>query len=1058
MQRNITNMIRSSRKIVPMIYAYTTPGVEYHDGYIKIGYTERDVDARIRQQTHTAGILAKKEWQGEATFENSGENFRDVDFHAYLRKLGVRQPQDEGNEYFQESDRNEWFHVSPEKSLEHFLKFRKNRGRVENSDYHQTVIPYKLRDEQLDAVTQTVNYYRTHENGKFLWNAKPRFGKTLSVYEFIKRIEAENVLIMTNRPAIANSWYSDYEKFIGSVGGYFFVSIVDALKDKPQVITYEEYANNAERRAEDPNAKRMGLIEFVSLQGLKGSKYFNKNSDNDKLREVKEIPWDVVIIDEAHEGVDTIKSEVALEIIKPKFTLHLSGTPFKAIANDKFSNDAVYNWTYADEQRKKHELESSSENPYADMPRLNLFTYKMSEIIHDEISQGIEIDGKIEKYAFDLNEFFAMNSNGFVHDAEIDKFLNALTTQEKYPFSTPELRDELRHTLWLLDRVESARQLSKKLKAHPVFENYEIILAAGDGKIYDDDERQKSYDKVVKAIRKHKKTITLSVGQLTNGVTIPEWTGVLMLSNMRSSSEYIQAAFRAQNPCVFRNTETQEYYRKENAYVFDFDPARTLVIYEEFANDLTQGTSGGHGDSDKRKSHVRDLLNFFPVIGEDDSGSMLALDAEKVLSIPRKIKSREVVNRGFMSDFLFQNISHVFNAPEVFEIINQFTPVSESAAKNFEIDFDKAREIPIDENGNIKIDDEYVIGREKEIFGNKIYSEKAIDIQPDTPAESIKQEFCDKVLNPVINAAREHYGSEIAKNFRKKLDKSVSRKVDKATVMYNLDNNAQELQDNLREIEQEAKRDLVKTVETNKAQETKDEFESSVRDRLRGFARTIPSFLMAYGNERDPVTLANFDEIIPDSVFREVTSISLEQFRALRDSSNLFDPVVFDDSVREFMRLRQELANYFEDGHTRDIFDYIPPQRTNQIFTPKSIVNRMLDMLEQENPGCFDDPDKTFVDLYMKSGLYIAEIVKRLYRSRAMKISYPNPTKRLQHIFAKQVYGLAPTEIIYRIATNFILGFDAYGEKISKHNFRQVNVLDYVKDDTLARKLDELFA
>ncbi len=1061
MQRNITNMIRSSRKIVPMIYAYTTPGVEYHDGYIKIGYTERDVDARIRQQTHTAGILAKKEWQGEATFQNSGENFRDVDFHAYLRKLGVKQPQDEGNEYFAKSDRNEWFHVSPEKSREHFLKFRENRGSVENSDYLKTVIAYKLRDEQLDAVTQTVNYYRTHENGKFLWNAKPRFGKTLSVYEFIKRIEAENVLIMTNRPAIANSWYSDYEKFIGRVGGYFFVSIVDALKDKPQVIKYEEYANDAKLCAENPKAKRMGLIEFVSLQGLKGSKYFG--GDNDKLREVSKISWDVVIIDEAHEGVDTLKSEVVLDIIEPKFTLYLSGTPFKALADKKFPNDAIYNWTYADEQRKKHELESASENPYADMPKLNLFTYQMSEIIRDKASQGIEIDGETEKYAFDLNEFFATNSKGFVHDAEIDKFLNALTTQEKFPFSTPELRDELRHTLWLLDRVESARQLSKKLKSHPVFENYGIILAAGDGKIYDDDEKQKSYDKVVEAIREHEKTITLSVGQLTNGVTIPEWTGVLMLSNMRSSSEYIQAAFRAQNPCVFRNSGKREYYRKENAYVFDFDPARTLVIYEEFANKLISGRD----DDDTRRANVRELLNFFPVIGEDDDGKMIELDAEKVLLIPRKIKSKEVVRRGFMSDFLFQNISNVFHSSEeIFEIIKQITPVSEYAARNFEIDFDKAREIPVDEDGNIKLDDENIIGLDKEIFGEKIYSEITIDKDP----ESIKKDFHENITQ-AIDIAKEYYGSGITKSDEKRLEKNlhenVARKIDKAFDTRNIQQQNteseherhkadQELLERLHEILPETTRELVETVETNKNERERDSFETSVRDHLRGFSRTIPSFLMAYGD--DNVTLENFDKIIPDSVFREVTSISLEQFRHLRDDCKFFNPEVFDDSVREFMNLRRTLANYFEDGTTENIFDYIPPQKTNQIFTPKSIVNKMLDMLEQENPGCFDDPDKTFVDLYMKSGLYIAEIVKRLYRSRAMKNFSPNPTKRLQHIFAKQVYGLAPSEIIYRIATNFILGFDANGEKIPKHNFRQVNALEYVKDDTLARELDELFA
>ena len=194
---------------------------------------------------------------------------------------------------------------------------------------------------------------------------------------------------------------------------------------------------------------------------------------------------------------------------------------------------------------------------------------------------------------------------------------------------------------------------------------------------------------------------------------------------------------------------------------------------------------------------------------------------------------------------------------------------------------------------------------------------------------------------------------------------------------------------------------------------------------------------MAYGN--DTVTLATFDAVIPNPVFLEVTSITLAQFRFLRDggkykdaetgeekefAGNLFDPVVFDDSVKEFLRLKKKLADYFDEKSIEDIFDYIPPQKTNQIFTPKTMVKKMVDMLETENPGCFDDPDKTFIDLYMKSGLYITEIVKRLYQSERMKEQFPDPKERLRHIFEKQVYGLAPTEIIYHIALSYILGFN----------------------------------
>ena len=239
---------------------------------------------------------------------------------------------------------------------------------------------------------------------------------------------------------------------------------------------------------------------------------------------------------------------------------------------------------------------------------------------------------------------------------------------------------------------------------------------------------------------------------------------------------------------------------------------------------------------------------------------------------------------------------------------------------------------------------------------------------------------------------------------------------------------------------------------------------------MRGFSRTIPSFLMAYGD--NTVTLAIFDTIIPDKVFLEVTSITLDQFKFLRDGGDyveeetgqtkhfdgqLFDSAVFDDSVKEFLALKKKLADYFDEKSVEDIFDYIPPQKTNQIFTPKTMVKKMVDMLEQENPGCFDMPDKTFIDLYMKSGLYITEIVKRLYQSDEMKKQFPDNKERLKHIFEKQVYGLAPTEIIYKIATSYILGFDADTKDI-KHNFRQLDALPYAKDGTLEQMLDELYS
>ncbi len=1055
--------ISTAKEFAPKIYAYTTPGVTYHDGWTKIGYTTRDVLTRIKEQLHTAGIIFNLEWAGAAVYNGDPKKtFVDRDFHAYLRKLGVSQ----------ESD-NEWFQITGAASEKYFHDFKDNRGVLKNS----SAMPYTLREEQELAVAATLKYFHGHADAEFLWNAKPRFGKTLAAYDFCKRADVHNVLIVTNRPAIANAWYDDYVKFLGEE--WLFVSEVDALKGKAHVHSRKEFNDEIFKH------KDARCIEFVSLQDMKGSKYFGGALD--KLSEVKDIHWDVLVVDEAHEGVDTFKTDIAFEQIRRKFTLHLSGTPFKALANNKFPAAAIFNWTYTEEQTKKNSFGDDEKNPYAELPKLNLYTYQMSEIVRDVIESGLELENSSVEYAFDLNEFFRTENGKFVYESSVDKFLDALTTQKKFPFSTDELRDELRHTFWLLNRVDSARALAKKLEAHEIFRYYKIILAAGDGKIDDDDENEKSYDKVVEAIKNFDRTITISVGQLTTGVTIPEWTGVLMLANMHSPALYVQAAFRAQNPCVFKRGGN--FLRKENAYVFDFDPARTLTIFEAFANDLASNTSGGRGDLETRQKNIRELLNFFPVIGEDDQGELIELDAEKVLSIPRKIRCVEVVRRGFMSDFLFQNISRVFNAAaEVAEIIAQLP-----AAKEVNL-LDEVRDAKenlfLDDDGEISLPEKHVIGRAADIFGEKIF----IDVKPTVrDAEKILK----TEIKSTLDAAQKNYGKDLTGGERKKLERQLKEKaetlvkkaftthdIDKQTIEGNrakaLENpdersaaeiNAEfdrrkqdaekifraELSTKINDFVETAKVDTVEHVETKIQEREKISVEDDIRDHLRGFSRTIPSFLMAYGDET--VTLANFDKIIPDEVFRELTSIGLEQFRYLRDVGKLFDEVTFNDAVKEFLRLRRELADYFDENQTEDIFDYIPPQKTNQIFTAKDSVQKILALIEAENPGCFDDPDKTFLDSYMKSGTFAAEIVKRLYRSPRLKKIFPDKAQRLNHIFAAQIYGLAPTEIIFKIAVNYILGFqEKLDIKIAKHNFRQVDAIPAAKADKLDELLEKLFS
>jgi superfamily II DNA or RNA helicase len=1043
-------IIKTTKNIYPQIYAYVLPEYEPKDGWIKIGYTERyDVNSRIQEQTHTAAVNLKysKLWSEPAKFIDSDEWFFDKQFHAYLRKF-KRMKQEPNTEWF-------YYNGTPEQAHADFDEFRHKQLKQFGKE-----LEYQLRAEQETAVNMTLDYAKKHQGGEFLWNAKPRFGKTLTTYDFARRLGAQKVLIVTNRPAIANSWFDDFETFIAWQTNYCFVSTTDSLKERP-VLTREQFLKE---NLGKPDSEHSGCIAFISLQDLKGAISFGGTFD--KLKWVKNLEWDLLVIDEAHEGVDTIKTDIAFHNINCNFTLHLSGTPFKAVASGKFSEEQIFNWTYADEQEAKALwlMELEENNPYESLPRLNLFSYQMSQMITDKVNKCAEIDGRNMDFAFDLNEFFATGDNGkFIHEGEVRKWLDTLTRNEKYPFSTKELRAELKHTFWLLNRVASAKALEKLLREHPVFENYEIVLAAGDGKMEDDQMiNQNSLDRVREAIKSHDRTITLSVGQLTTGVTVPEWTAVLMLSNVKSPSLYMQAAFRAQNQWSFEANGAKR--AKQNAYVFDFAPERTLIIYDEFANNLNRKTADGGGTTDDRETNIRKLLNFFPVIAEDSDGKMVELDVRQVLTIPKAIKAQEVVKRGFMSNFLFQNISGIFAQTEAREILEQLNPVDQGKVTPRQIgESIDTLGVEVDYEGNAVVDHEIVIAESEARFGEKVYADLVDTVQqavegsaPDL-TNMVATAFTHKFLAPVKELAKDNavtmaQAEQIVKQNANVIAREVEivqkqaeikkaeakiefeRQIaiahnDEAAVIeaktkfeaknQQIQNDFQKevheaVEEKIKELGQKSTESILQKAEERK----KATVEDDIRARLRGFSRTIPSFLMAYGETT--TTLANFDSNIKDSVFKEVTGITISQFRTLRDTYNFFDAVVFDESVQEFLHKKEELADYFDDSHSEDIFDYIPPQKTNQIYTPKKVVKLMIDKLEKESPNLYTDKDKTFADLYVKSGLYLTEIVKRLYVG--LEDIIPDKNVRLKHILEHQVYGFAPSEIIYNIARNYVFG------------------------------------
>ena len=1066
--------IKTYKEVFPQIYSYTLLENDYKD-WEKIGYTERkDVSDRIAEQVKTAAIdlsnKCKVLWHEPARYlPNNSEKikfFTDHDFHKYLEKNGIRR---------RDGNLREWFYFggnNSKTSHNYFEEFTKE-DYFSNSGEKLT---YTLRKEQEEAVRKTLEYIKNHQieefttsddESKFLWNAKPRFGKTLTTYDFALKLEAKNILIVTNRPAIAASWYDDFNKFID---GYDFISPVDSLKNE-KVLTYEDYTDKCkETKTCRPQ------FTFLSLQDLKGSKHFGGKFD--KLKHISEINWDLLVIDESHEAIETDKTDEAFSNIKRRFTLYLSGTPFKALASGSFSEEQIYNYTYYDEQKAKAEEIEKGEyfGPHTNLPDLKIFVYQMSNAISEKMEEGIKIDGKEEKYNFNLNDFFATHNGRFIDEESVKNFLHNLTHNKKYPFSSDKLRNELKHTFWLVgNRVESVRALKRLLKEDPFFKDYKVVEAVGKKDDDDNEElKEKSLNRVKKAIKKYDKTITLSVKQLTTGVTVKEWTAVLMLSDIQSESVYVQTMFRAQNPHQYVK-ENGEVFRKESAYVFDFSPDRILRIYDDFANSLVSKSVKGKITEEERKNNIQTLLNYAPVIAEDFDGKMTEIDAKKVIMMPKVFLGRKVVESRFLSNDLFGiNVFKTFSK-NVTKRLNKLrsTDTSGSANKNRldgEISNDTYNERIVEREKRISVN-------RQDIFGDKIYGKGLKEIIDknilDVDISENKDKFSENVADEIIDHLKETsfkkyseiYGSR--EKELKEIEKDVKEKVRELADSYiHPDMNQsderkfkQELDDYL--VEQLPQDTIRKKEEELFEQEEKEELRKQ-NDKLRTIGRALPMLIMASKNP-EKLELGNIENSVSDEVFEEIFNESgatekftKEDFCYLRDEATdengnrieLFDTFVVNSSIQEFEKRRKEMADYINTDSPTDIFTYIAPQKSNLVFTPREIVTKMLNILEDENPGIFSNPNLTFCDLHIKSGLYLAEIAKRL--NKGLEKAIRDKDARIKHIFEKQLYGFTPSKVIESIATNYV-----YGDfNVSKENIKE---RDLVKEFKEGKRLDMKF-
>ena len=655
--------------INPTIYAYELIDVGTHKGYLKVGYTERDVEKRVWEQLHASGVKYRIVLK-ESAMRPDGSCFSDHDVHAVLARRGVHR-------LHAGEDRNEWFYCNIAQVRSAIDEVRTGR----KSDSNRTA-NFKMRPEQQVAVKRTMEYFNKAKVDepdripKFLWNAKMRFGKTFASYQLAKKMGFKRVLILTFKPAVESAWEDDLLSHV-DFEGWQFVSDREAKRDSTY---YDSKRLDDLYKACDPARP---IVVFASLQNVLGT------NDAGGIKAMNEFihtdNWDIVIFDEYHFGawrenakklfedpdeeanadfdVEKYQKEEAGNAYNESFLpittdyfLFLSGTPFRAIGSGEFIEDQIYNWTYSDEQRAKESWIGSG-NPYLALPRMVMLTYRIPDSIRQIAMQG-------EFNEFDLNVFFSATGKGkeakFKYENEVQKWLDLIRGaylpssvddmklgQDKrppMPYSDTRLLNVLSHTLWFLPNVASCQAMANLLaqRQNKFYHDYHINVCAGTGAgigLAALEPVQSSMGNPLET-----KTITLSCGKLTTGVTVKPWSGIFMLRNLKSPETYFQAAFRVQSPWEVTDDKGDRQIMKQECYVFDFALDRALRQISDYSCRLNVD----EGNPEKK---VAEFINFLPVLAYDGS-TMKQINAQDVLDIAMAGTSATLLARRWESALL----------------------------------------------------------------------------------------------------------------------------------------------------------------------------------------------------------------------------------------------------------------------------------------------------------------------------------------------------------------------------------------------------------------------
>jgi len=773
MARTIEEILAPKPEARPRIYAYSIDD-KAHKGLLKVGQTTRDVKQRIAEQVKTAAIKNYKIYLDESAVRDDGTIFSDHHVRASLARKGF------------EKVELEWMRCSVSDVRTVLTELR--TGQKLTGTHHET---FPMRWEQAEAVSKTFDYFHSIWNEemqaapRFLWNAKMRYGKTFTTYQLAKKLEARRVLVLTFKPAVEDAWQTDLESH-ADFDGWQYLS--RSTGSDPTQIDH-----------------RKPVVYFGSFQDLLGrDDAGNIKPKNEWLHTVN---WDLVVFDEYHfgawretakelfEGEDdaVAKKEAKLEYaaglegvnedlsvlsekeseflpITTRAYLYLSGTPFKALATGEFIEEQIFNWTYTDEQRAKEEFAERNPgkwNPYGALPQLRLLTYQMPDELL-AVASGGEFD------EFDLNEFFAATGTGadtqFKHKSDVQKWLDIIRgsyapqtveslktgTRPPFPYSDVRLLPYLQHAFWFLPNVAACQAMANLLaeKHNTFWRGYKVIVAAGAAAGIGLD----ALPPVRSAIGSgfDTKTITLSCGKLTTGVTVPQWSSILMLRNLKSPETYFQAAFRVQSPWSIKNPNgdnpNEEEILKPVCFVFDFAPTRALRQLSEYGIGLSPGEPNP-------ENAVKDLVSFLPVLAYDGA-NMTQIDAGGILDIAMAGTSATLLARKWESALLVNvdndTLRRILDNPEAMaavERIEGWRSLGDNVIETIINKSDKVKDLKKKgKDGDLTAKEKKELSDEEKEYKSKrkLVQEKLIKFATRIPAFMYLTDFRENTLQDVI--------------------------------------------------------------------------------------------------------------------------------------------------------------------------------------------------------------------------------------------------------------------------------------------------------------------